>query len=143
MNRVDRLHAILVHLQSKKRVTAQEIADRFGLSLRTVYRDVRALDEAGVPIIGEAGVGYSVMEGYRLPPILFTKEEASALLLGAKFVQRFTDRADRRSFDAAMFKVKAVLRSSDKDFVEQLDSRISLQGNHFSNRRYIVPEGKK
>ena len=127
MNRVDRLHAILVHLQSKKRVTAQEIADRFGLSLRTVYRDVRALDEAGVPIIGEAGVGYSVMEGYRLPPILFTKEEASALLLGAKFVQRFTDRADRRSFDAAMFKVKAVLRSSDKDFVEQLDSRISIQ----------------
>lgn len=127
MNRVDRLHAILVHLQSKKRVTANEIAERFGLSLRTVYRDIKALDEAGVPIIGEAGVGYSVMEGYRLPPILFTKEEASAILLGAKFVQRFTDRADRRSFDAAMFKVKAVLRSSDKEYVEQLDSRIAIQ----------------
>ncbi|MFN4312790.1 MAG: helix-turn-helix transcriptional regulator [Chitinophagaceae bacterium] len=127
MNRVDRLHAILVHLQSKKRVTAQEIADRFGLSLRTVYRDIKALDEAGVPIIGEAGFGYSVMEGYRLPPILFTKEEAAALLLGAKFVQRFTDRADRRAFDGAMFKVKAVLRSSDREYVEELESRISIQ----------------
>lgn len=127
MNRVDRLHAILVHLQSKKKVTAQEIADRFELSLRTVYRDIKALDEAGVPIIGEAGIGYSVMEGYRLPPILFTKDEASSLLLGAKLVQRFTGQSDRRNFETAMFKVKAVLRSSDKDFVEELDSRIVIR----------------
>jgi predicted DNA-binding transcriptional regulator YafY len=129
VNRVDRLHAILVHLQSKKKVTAQEIADRFGLSLRTVYRDIKALDEAGVPIIGEAGIGYSVMEGYRLPPILFTREEASSLLVGAKFVQRFTDRSDRRHFDGAMYKVKAVLRSADKEFVEELDSRIAIRIN--------------
>ncbi len=129
MNRVDRLHAILVHLQSKKKVTAQEIADRFGLSLRTVYRDIKALDEAGVPIIGEAGIGYSVMEGYRLPPILFTREEASSLLVGAKFVQRFTDRSDRRHFDGAMYKVKAVLRSADKEFVEELDNRIAIRVN--------------
>ncbi|MCR6722437.1 MAG: HTH domain-containing protein [Chitinophagaceae bacterium] len=84
MNRVDRLHAILVHLQSKKRVTAQEIADRFELSLRTVYRDIKALDEAGVPIIGEAGIGYSVMEGYRLPPILFTKRRSIVFIAGSK-----------------------------------------------------------
>lgn len=126
MNRVDRLHAILVHLQSKKRVTAQELADRFDLSLRTVYRDIKALDESGIPIIGEAGIGYSIMEGYRLPPVMFTQEEASSLLLGGKLVQQFTDGSVKKHFDTAMFKIKAVLRSADKDYVEQLDERIAV-----------------
>ena len=58
MNRIDRLSAILIHLQSKKVVRAQEIADRFEISLRTVYRDIRALEEAGVPIGAEPGLGY-------------------------------------------------------------------------------------
>ena len=127
MNRVDRLHAILVHLQSKRRVTAQELADRFHLSLRTVYRDVKALEESGIPIIGESGIGYSIMEGYRLPPVMFTQEEASALLLGGKFINRFTDTSVKKYFDSAMFKIKAVLRSSDKDHVEALDSRVAIE----------------
>jgi len=126
LNRVDRLHAILVHLQSKKRVTAQELADRFDLSLRTVYRDVKALDESGIPIIGEAGIGYSIMEGYRLPPVMFTQDEASSLLLGGKLVQQLTDASVKKHFDTAMFKIKAVLRSTDKDYVEQLDERIAV-----------------
>jgi predicted DNA-binding transcriptional regulator YafY len=113
MNRIDRLHAILTHLQSKKKVTAQEMADRFNISLRTVYRDVKALDESGVPVIGEAGSGYTIMEGYRLPPVMFTQEEASALLLGAKLAEQFTDGTVRRHFHAALFKIKAVLRSPD------------------------------
>jgi len=127
LNRVDRLHAILVHLQSKRRVTAQELADRFNLSLRTVYRDVKALEESGIPIIGESGIGYSIMEGYRLPPVMFTQEEASALLLGSKFVNHFTDATVKKYFDTAMFKIKAVLRSTDKDHVEELDSRIAIE----------------
>ena len=127
MNRVDRLHAILTHLQSKKRVTASELADRFKLSLRTVYRDVKALEESGVPIIGESGIGYSVMEGYRLPPVMFTPEEASALLLGSKLVRQFTDSSIRKHFDAAMFKIKAVLRSTDKEEMEELDQRIEIR----------------
>ena len=98
MNRIDRLHAILTHLQSKKKVTAQEMADRFNISLRTVYRDVKALDESGVPVIGEAGSGYTIMEGYRLPPVMFTQEEASALLLGAKLAEQFTDGSVKRHF---------------------------------------------
>jgi predicted DNA-binding transcriptional regulator YafY len=126
LNRVDRLHAILVHLQSKKKVTAQEIADRFDLSLRTVYRDVKALEESGIPIIGESGIGYSVMEGYRLPPVMFTQEEASSLLLGSKLVHQFTDASVKKQFDSAMYKIKAVLRTTDKDFVEELDSRIAV-----------------
>src|ERR1700734_3133764 len=118
MNRIDRLHAILTHLQSKRKVTAQEMADRFNISLRTVYRDVKALDESGVPVIGEAGAGYTIMEGYRLPPVMFSREEASALILGAKLAERFTDGSVRKHFDAALFKIKAVLRSTDKEYVD-------------------------
>jgi predicted DNA-binding transcriptional regulator YafY len=126
LNRIDRLHAILTHLQSKKRVTAQEIADRFNISLRTVYRDVKALDESGVPVIGEAGSGYSIMEGYRLPPVMFTQEEAAALLLGAKLAERMTDASVKKHFDAALFKIKAVLRTTDKEHVDSLDDHIAI-----------------
>ncbi len=80
MNRIDRLSAILIQLQSKQVVKAQEVADRFGISLRTVYRDIKSLEEAGIPIGAEAGKGYFIMDGYHLPPVMFTKEEASALL---------------------------------------------------------------
>jgi len=126
VNRIDRLHAILTHLQSKKRVTAQEIADRFSISLRTVYRDVKALDESGVPVIGEAGTGYTVMEGYRLPPVMFTQEEASALLLGSKLAEQFTDGSVKKHFSAALFKIKAVLRGPDKEYVESLTDSIEI-----------------
>jgi predicted DNA-binding transcriptional regulator YafY len=130
VNRIDRLHAILTHLQSKKKVTAQEMADRFQISLRTVYRDVRALDESGVPVIGEAGSGYTIMEGYRLPPVMFTQEEASALLLGAKLAEQFTDGSVKRHFNAALFKIKAVLRSPDKEYVESLTDHIQILPRH-------------
>ena len=80
MTRLTRLTSILLHLQSKRVVTAQELAVRFDITLRTIYRDIRALEEAGVPIIGEVGKGYSLVEGYRLPPVMFTEQEINALL---------------------------------------------------------------
>jgi predicted DNA-binding transcriptional regulator YafY len=141
LNRIDRLHAILTHLQSKKRVTAQEIADRFNISLRTVYRDVKALDESGVPVIGEAGSGYSVMEGYRLPPVMFTQEEASALLLGAKLAEQQTDASVKKHFLAALYKIKAVLRTSDKEHMDTLDDQIAVYSRLPSDTysgRYLV-----
>jgi predicted DNA-binding transcriptional regulator YafY len=107
-------------------VTAEEIADRFGISPRTVYRDIKALEGSGVPIIGEAGIGYSVMEGYRLPPVMFTQEEASALLLGSKLAEQFTDNSIRQHFAAALYKIKAVLRSSDKEYVDNLTPNIEI-----------------
>ena len=102
------------------------MADRFNISLRTVYRDVKALDESGVPVIGEAGSGYTIMEGYRLPPVMFTQEEASALLLGAKLAEQFTDGTIKRHFHAALFKIKAVLRSPDKEYVDSLTEHIEI-----------------
>ena len=126
MNRIDRLSAILIHLQSRRVVKAQDIADRFTTSLRTVYRDIKALEEAGVPIVGEAGRGYSLMEGYRLPPIMFTREEATAFLTAEKLVEKLTDESSRTSYQSAMYKIKAVLRTVEKDFLEHLDNHIEV-----------------
>jgi len=135
MNRIDRLTAILVQLQSKRVVKAQEIADKFSLSLRTVYRDIKALDEAGVPVIGEAGVGYSIMEGYRLPPVMFTKEEATAFLTAEKLVEKLTDDSTKKNYGTAMLKVKAVLRLTEKDYLEDMEQHIEVIGNRYVPKR--------
>lgn len=129
MNRIDRVTAILIQLQSKKVVKAQDIADRFNISLRTVYRDVKTLEESGVPIIGEAGIGYSIMEGYRLPPVMFTKEEATAFLTAEKIIEKFTDASTEANYKSAMFKVKAVLRSTEKDLLEHMEEHIQVIRN--------------
>ena len=126
MNRLNRLTAILTHLQSKRVITAQEIADRFEISLRTVYRDIRALEEAGVPIGAEVGKGYSIVKGYHLPPVMFSKEEASALLLGGKLIDKQSDDSIRKHFGEAMLKIKAVLRYTEKDFIETLEDQIAV-----------------
>jgi predicted DNA-binding transcriptional regulator YafY len=127
MNRFDRITAILIQLQSKKVVKAQDLADRFNISLRTVYRDIRTLEEAGVPLYGEAGVGYSIVDGYRLPPVMFTREEAMAFITAEKLVEKFTDSGLQNNFSSAMYKIKAVLRGSEKDLVENLDGQIMVK----------------
>ncbi len=131
-------------------MTAQQVADRFSISLRTVYRDIKALEESGVPVIGEAGSGYTIMEGYRLPPIMFTQEEAAALLMGGKLAQQMTDDSVRKGFDDAMFKIQSVLRAADKDYVEQLlpnvevsPSRVKVEempGKHLAALQKAVAE---
>lgn len=125
MNRLDRLTAILIHLQTKRVVRAQELADRFGISLRTVYRDVRSLEEAGVPIGAEAGVGYFLTD-YHLPPVMFTSAEASALLLGGKLIEKWADQSVQTQFESALFKIKSVLKRSDQERLDDLDAQINV-----------------
>ncbi len=126
MNRIDRISAILIQLQSRRVVKAADIAERFNISLRTVYRDVKTLEEAGIPLIGEAGVGYSIMDGYRLPPVMFTKEEATAFLTAEKFVEKLTDASTTANYKSAMYKVRAILKSTEKDLLENMDDRIAV-----------------
>jgi predicted DNA-binding transcriptional regulator YafY len=126
MNRIDRLTAILIHLQTKRVVKADEIADRFGMSLRTVYRDVKALMEAGVPIGSEAGKGYFIVDGFHLPPVMFTQDEASSMLLAGKLVDKMADKSVREAFDSALHKIKSVLSETEKDHLENLDSHIAV-----------------
>ena len=125
MNRLDRLTAILIHLQTKRVVRAQELADRFGISLRTVYRDVRSLEEAGVPIGAEAGVGYFLTD-YHLPPVMFTSAEASALLMGGKLIEKWADASVRTECESALYKIKSVLKRSDQERLDDLDAHIAV-----------------
>src|SRR5690606_21368620 len=126
MNRIDRLTAILIQLQTKRVVKAEEIADRFEISLRTVYRDVKALMEAGVPIGSEAGKGYFIVDGYHLPPVMFTQNGASALMLAGKLGEQISDKSIQSSFDAVLYKIKTVLHESEKDHLESLQSHIEV-----------------
>jgi len=125
--RFDRIVAILIQLQSKKIVKAQELADRFEVSLRTIYRDIRTLEASGVPIYSEAGVGYALMEGYRLPPVMFTREEVSSFIAAEKLMQKFTDPSLGNHYASAMYKLKSVLRSNDKDWFSNIESRVVMQ----------------
>lgn len=129
MNRIDRLTAILIQLQTKRIVKAEEIAERFEISLRTVYRDVKALMEAGVPIGSEAGKGYFIVDGYHLPPVMFSQQEASAMLTAGKLVEKMTDESIRKAYESALLKIKSVLNESEKDLLENLQSSIAVFRN--------------
>lgn len=127
MNRIDLLFNILTLLQSKKFVTAEKIADKFNMSVRTVYRDIKALNESGIPISFEPNKGYFVVQGYFLPPISFNTEEANALLLVETLVQGFTDKSIQTHYTNALNKVKSVLRTAQKESIEALSDNIKMQ----------------
>ncbi len=127
MNKINRITAILTQLQSKRIVTAKSIATRFGVSLRTVYRDIKTLQEAGVPIGSENGVGYFIVEGYKLPPVMFTEEEANALITAEKLVLQKNEKSLIDNYTNALIKIKSVLRNTQKDKIELLESRIGAE----------------
>lgn len=121
MNRIDRVSAILIQLQSKKIVTAKEIAERFNISIRTVYRDIRTLEEAGIPISYESSKGYFLVEGFHLPPVMFTLDEVAALITAGKVLSSSGDLSFLKNFDSAMYKIKSILKQSDKQYVEKIE----------------------
>ncbi len=110
MNRVDRLLGYLIVFQSRELVRAQDLAARFEVSERTVYRDVEALLELGVPLVGVAGEGYRLMAGYSLPPIMFTEAETQALFLAIAMLSGLTQNGPTKAAAAtALEKVQAIL----------------------------------
>ncbi|TCM89118.1 putative DNA-binding transcriptional regulator YafY [Paenibacillus sp. BK033] len=109
MNKTDRQLAIMLELQRSKVVRAEDLAALYEISVRTIYRDIQALSEMGVPIFGAPGHGYSLMEGYFLPPIGFSAEEAVALLMGADFIEQRLDGDYARVAKAARSKIEAIL----------------------------------
>ncbi len=127
--RLSRLTAILTLLQSKRIITAPQIAKKFDISIRTAYRDIKALEESGVPIFTEEGKGYSLIEGYTLPPVMFTEQEANALITAGKLISKNKDRSLTENHKEAITKVKAVLRYSNKDKAELLSERIFYMQN--------------
>jgi predicted DNA-binding transcriptional regulator YafY len=126
MNRFDRVSAIMIMLQTKRYITAGELAKRFDVTKRTIYRDLSTLEQAGIPLGAEPGKGYYLTEGYHLPPVMFTADEAAALLMAGKMVDKLSDESVRASFKMAFDKVRAVLPGRDKTMVEALDSSIEV-----------------
>lgn len=126
-SRLARLVAILTQLQAKQLVTSTQLAAKFNVSVRTIYRDMRTLGQAGVPIITEEGRGYSLVEGYRLPPIMFTQAEANALITAEKLVMANKDTSFTQQYTEAITKIKSVLRTSAKDKVALLSERVAFE----------------
>jgi predicted DNA-binding transcriptional regulator YafY len=125
--RLVRLSSILTQLQSGRLVTATDIADKHGISIRTVYRDIRSLEASGIPILTEEGRGYSIMEGYVLPPVMFTQEEANALITAEQIIQKNTDQSFAKVYRGAITKIKSILKFSQKEKTEMLESRIQIR----------------
>src|SRR5271167_2447693 len=109
MNRTDRLLGVLLELQSRRNARAEDLAEHFETSKRTIYRDIQALCETGVPIVAQPGIGYSIMEGYFLPPVSFTPDEATMLILGAEFIAGNFDAQYRSAARTARSKIETVL----------------------------------
>ncbi len=137
MNRLDRITSILIQLQSKKIITAKEMADRFEVSNRTIYRDISTLRNAGVPIGEEEGKGYYIVEGYRLPPVTFTQEEANALIAVGKILKYHAEESLLKNYDSVLFKIKSILRNENKEKSEYLESRIGFHEPWAPKSQYL------
>ncbi|CAD7798687.1 Bifunctional ligase/repressor BirA [Chryseobacterium aquaeductus] len=130
LKKIDRVTAILTQLQSKPLVRAQDLAEKFEVSLRTIYRDVKTLENAGIPIVGEAGSGYSLMDGYKLPPVMFTKEEVLSFITAEKLMQKFSHQSLGNHYQSAMEKLRSVLRNSDKKLIQNIENQIDIFDYH-------------
>lgn len=124
--RLSRLTSILLQLQSKRMVTATMLAEKYKVSTRTIYRDVKALEQAGVPVLTEDGKGYYLMEGYRIAPVAFSESEANALITAQKLVAGNSDNSFIEELTKAMDKVKAVLRHKTIANSELLAERMAI-----------------
>jgi len=126
IKRISRLTSILLQLQGKRVTTSKQLAEKFGVSTRTIYRDIRTLEQAGVPVVMEEGKGYSLMDGYRLPPIMFTDDEANALITAEKLVLVNTDVSFIKHYSEAVSKIRAAMGSIEKDHSQFLSSRVQF-----------------
>lgn len=128
MNRTDRLLAIVLELEGKRHQRAEDLARTFETSKRTIYRDIQALGQAGVPLVSVPGRGYSLMEGYFLPPLSFSTDEAAMLLLGSQVMSQRFDAEYRAAAESAGRKIAAVLPERLRAEVSALRESIYVGG---------------
>jgi predicted DNA-binding transcriptional regulator YafY len=132
MRRADRLFRIVQHLRGRRLTTAAFLADRLGVSLRTVYRDVRDLSLSGVPVEGEAGVGYRLKAGFDVPPLMFNLNEIEALAVGARMVEAWGGPVLAESARTAIEKIVAALPADRRLAVER--TRLYAPGFHVDGK---------
>ena len=139
-SRLSRLTAILTQLQTKRLVTAPELAKRFNISVRTIYRDIRALEAAGVPIWTEDGKGYTLMDDFRLAPVALSESEANALITAEQFVLKNKDASFVKHYSEAIIKIKSVLKNNTKEKADLLSNRIVIRQNaeNIRSSNYLI-----
>ena len=133
MSQLSRLIAILTLLRSKRLLTATELSNKFNVSIRTIYRDIRKLEEAGIPVTTIEGRGYSLMEGYTVAPVQFTEKQANALITAQHLVNQTQDASFVADFTEALTKIKSVFKTSIQEKSELLDSKIHVFENRFED----------
>lgn len=130
MDQLSRLISVLTLLKSKRILTATELSERYDVSIRTVYRDIKKLIDAGVPVITIEGRGYSLMDGYTVAPVQFSEKEANALITAQNLVMQTQDSSFAKNFDDALTKIKSVFRQSILEGSEKLDDKIYVFQNN-------------
>ncbi|MEM9025170.1 MAG: HTH domain-containing protein, partial [Bacteroidota bacterium] len=130
--RLSRLTAILLKLQTRPSVSVKALAEEFAVSTRTIYRDLEALEQSGVPVMAGEDGGYALVEGYNVPPVMFTEAEANALIIAEKIVAKTKDYSLINDLASAIDKVRSVLRNSEKDKAEFLSER-TIIGKNWDN----------
>ena len=120
LNRTERLFAIILMLQGRPNLSSKDLANHFEVSRRTIFRDLRALGEAGVPLTYADAGGYEILEGYQLPPLMLTAREAATLLVATEFVKLQPDASLRTDADKVALKIQAVLPETLRDYVDRL-----------------------
>jgi predicted DNA-binding transcriptional regulator YafY len=140
-NRISRITAILTQLQTKRLLTATALAEKFNVSVRTIYRDIRTLEQSGVPIVTEEGRGYSLIDGYKIPPIMFTENQANALILAEQLVLKNKDTSLIKDYSEAIEKIKAVLKQPERDKANLLSDRTTFgKVTNFERNSTILSE---
>lgn len=133
IKRLSRITAILIQFLSRRLVNSKTLADKFNVSVRTIYRDIKLLESAGVPVITEEGKGYSLMDGYKVPPIMLTETEANALLTAELIIQSSKDTSLIAEFASVTAKIKAVLPRSLRDRTEKLERRMGVSNTYIDD----------
>ena len=137
MRRADRLFQIVQHLRGGRLVTARMLSERLEVSDRTIYRDIADLQSTGVPIDGEAGVGYLMRDGFELPPLMFTRDEIVALVAGARMVRAFGGAAMARAAEEALVNIRAVLPEAERDRISRTEIHTPSWGISDAERQAI------
>ena len=137
MKRLERLTALLSQLQSRRYTSIEKIVDKFQVSERTVFRDLRALEESGVPVGFEKNKGYYILDGHFLPPLAFTLDEARSFIFVEQLARKYTDKETFRQFSSALEKIKNKLNSDQLEDIEKLQTSVQAYINDAFTPRYL------
>jgi predicted DNA-binding transcriptional regulator YafY len=140
LNRTERLFALILLLQNRPSMTSRDLAEHFRVSRRTIFRDLRALSESGVPLTYADQGGYEILEGYQLPPLMLSARQAATLLVGTEFMKLQSDASLRKEADEVALKIRSVLPKQIRDYIDNLNERTVLDPYWLHERRFVDNE---